>query len=81
MKALVLDIEAKTGLKARAILREELADALLREGCSEEHAAEVCTIFSALDELRFGQAQLTLEELITRTAAVTKRVPNRDRVS
>jgi hypothetical protein len=73
-KALMLDIEAKTGLKARGILRRELADELVAAGCDEECSKEVAAILTGVDELRFGQSDATLKDLVSRTSSVTKRL-------
>lgn len=65
-RALFLGIEDKTGLKGRALLRDELGDRLIELGCLPAAARELQDVLQAVDELRFGQRQANEHQLLSR---------------
>jgi hypothetical protein len=53
-RAIYVAIERRTGLKARGILREDLAADLASRGITGEHADEIVRLLGDCDALRFG---------------------------
>ncbi|HEY6081263.1 MAG TPA: BatD family protein [Polyangiaceae bacterium] len=80
-RALFLSIERATGLKARGVLKSELASALARVGVEEDVAARAAALLGRCDELRFAgdaadlaafaaEARDTCRQLISRKRRV-----------
>jgi hypothetical protein len=79
-RALVAAIEASTGLRARGILRAELADALAERGVASEAADEIRALLDVCDDIRFTrQAGHAAErDLPTRAEAAIKALTKRE---
>ena len=71
-RALYIAIEAATGLRARGIVRHELAGALARAGMAASDAETAVSLFDACDAARFTtEASVQLTEILARADSLT----------
>lgn len=78
-RALFLGIEASCGLRARALLKEQLGEALTAAGLAEDQAGALEALLRDTESLRFGGANLSLSELLQRASKLLKSLPARAR--
>lgn len=73
-KAVLLSVEGATGLRARALLKSELARELEAHGLSEALAGDVAELLQRCDDLRFTGASESggAEDLVERAAKIVK---------
>jgi hypothetical protein len=77
-RAIYLTIERQTGLKARGILRENLAEVLGSQGVVTEDAEEVVRLLSDCDRMRFGRlAAEDLRDLVPRATRIVEALGQR----
>jgi hypothetical protein len=67
-RAVLLAIEGATGLKARGVLRSDLAAELRQRGVSEGLAAEIVALFDRCEDVRFSGPSLEVTSLTVETA-------------
>jgi len=80
-KVVFTSIEAKTGVRGRALLREELAGRLQQEGVDEAHATELVELLAELEAARFSKAEIDPRELVSRATRCLKKLPARKATS
>jgi hypothetical protein len=74
-RAIIVGIEAATGVKARGVLRDELCHKLSDAGLDEKLAAELVDLLEACDALRFRMDEdASANELVTRTEELALRL-------
>jgi len=73
-RALYVAIESGCGLKARAVLRGELATRIVEQGGDEASAREAVAVLDELEELRFAQAldEARVGELVPRATRASR---------
>jgi hypothetical protein len=75
-RALYTAIEDRLGLKARAVLRQGLAEKLERAGADGALAGEIVAVLDACDALRFTSGEATSSgKLVERAASAVDRLP------
>jgi hypothetical protein len=73
-RALFLSLEAATGIRGRAVLRSELADALARAGLDPELAECVVALLKRTEQVRFAGANAAFDQLMGEAARCVRRI-------
>lgn len=73
-RAVVIGVEAATGVKARGVLRSDLAGTLEQRGLDAAAASEIATLLDACDAVRFTGAGPTAAALTERAGGIVKRL-------
>ena len=74
---LVLAIERATGLKARGVLKEELASTLERHGVEAKLAEQATQLLARCDELRFAGEALDLPSFGAEVREISQKLGQR----
>src|SRR5690606_25342150 len=75
-RALFLGIENATGIKARAVLRDQLTSTLVQAGLKAELASRVAPLLTQLEAARFTQ-QGDVDALVTTARTLVQSLPHR----
>lgn len=82
-RAIYAIVEERLGLRARAVLRQELRRELAQAGATDELAAEIVSVLDECETARFGGGAASgLDALVDRASAVVSKIgraPSRSR--
>lgn len=73
-RAVYATIEEQTGLKARGVLRADLAETLKAEGLEATAAQAVVALLDSLDDLRFTAANASADAVVSRAQGIVSRL-------
>ncbi len=76
-RAIFLKIEDSTGLRARAILKDQLEAKLVNAGLSAEHASSIVELLNEMESIRFAGAEQETDTLPKRVQKLLKQLPSR----